>query len=1047
RHHSLALSADGRVYSWGRNDVGQLGIRKKKQRYDNQSQITQDFTPRLIEELSNYDVIQIACGDVHSIALTLDGRLFSWGCNRHGQLGVETKWAAKEAKDHAEKPIEIEGLWGIPVQHIAAGGAHSVALSTTGSIFVWGSNTHGQLGLQKLDDVKLPVKLCSLSQGNVKVVSCGMHHTSFLKQNGQLMVYGMGVDGYPCESDEWGKSELRPGRPGHTFSFLQSTNRCTYAVDEITNGVFVLDHEKVQKGGNVQLEPLEEGSMVDLFEPESSTDWPPGRYGFDPKVWEPSRPVEDYEHVERFEEGTRRYDVEDDEDGITDLSATLDTTSVTNEHDGHAGETLEYVPGITCVGQENHQRQPRTWRRLCAGQENIFIIEQDEPVRKDVHISIAPGREIGTLSAGLLQSLSDINIQGDITEEDALFQYASMVFSSPACLNASFRQTGPNEVDGLNVDLKAARRAYKVISKNDKLLEKLSEVISVNLCTSIPQSTPHIEALRFIYILMECPVFSNHHRPWGRRALAAADRLIGFLHMASKAGEKKSNSATPARWWKFEPMSFRRTIMAYRRSLTILFHDRVLLEKELANFWTYLRILGSLNEINLQHDILSIKTFYIPNLDKVWIRPHQPLQKFSWASYPFLIDLEMKTKMLESYNISEQDNAMEQAMRQHPMFGFCYLLGIPVPRLCLLLNVSRDDIFGWSVRKQLAEMLTLPRSWLQIPLMVQFMGEIGLDEGALSMDFFRLVFEELFDPGKNGLFRYVDELDPTHSPVWFRKDCEDSKLAEICGLLCGFSLHNKAIVPLPFPQLLYAKLLGKGPNSDMEEAAELDKEFADQMSKLRTGTEDYVMGCCYGEKVELKNGRSVDVTKENVHLYVDNMVRDYLVPSQFAAFQRGFNRVFNPAAFDMFRPIELEALVMGEKHFDWKALEQSTQYIQPYTDSHPTIKIFWTVFHALDNDMKRKFLVFVAGSDRVPVGGLRNLGLHIDHLQVPMDDSVDEQPCDTEDRLTRMLPVGHGCDNHGYRRTLRLPMYTSLELMEDRLTVALSYYDCPFHIA
>ncbi|XP_030838454.1 probable E3 ubiquitin-protein ligase HERC3 [Strongylocentrotus purpuratus] len=219
------------------------------------------------------------------------------------------------------------------------------------------------------------------------------------------------------------------------------------------------------------------------------------------------------------------------------------------------------------------------------------------------------------------------------------------------------------------------------------------------------------------------------------------------------------------------------------------------------------------------------------------------------------------------------------------------------------------------------------------------------------------------------------------------------------------------------------------------------------MSELRTGTEDYVMGCCYGDEVKLEDGRSVEVTTENVDLYVDNRVREYLVPSQFSAFKQGFNRVFNPAAFDMFRPIELEALVIGEKYFDWKALEQLTQYKRPYKHSHPTIKMFWKVFHALDDDMKRKFLVFVAGSDRVPVGGLGNLGLRVVPLQVPMDDSVNEQPCDNEDRLTLLMPEGHGCDNHGFRRTLRLPMYTSLELMEDRLTVALSYYDCPFHIA
>ncbi|XP_030837224.1 probable E3 ubiquitin-protein ligase HERC6 [Strongylocentrotus purpuratus] len=638
--------------------------------------------------------------------------------------------------------------------------------------------------------------------------------------------------------------------------------------------------------------------MIDVFERESSTDWPPGRYVFDPKVWEPATSLEDYEHFERFEEGTRRDDSlndcrfvafqddgdedgdfvdcsssigdthsdddsfltcdEDDvsiscdafhddpgvrcafidsqedmswnhadsvetspkpvaqfshgtssdeqysqstkdkeraptdmdrtatklhsqqsgseipqsnswseerivtlssdaathpttqvgvslmndpafcaehlvpiEDGITDLCAALDAISTTKDHDCPARETVEDLSGEAGVGQENNQRPPKTWRRLCAGQENIFIIEQDEPMREDVHISITPGREIDTLSAELLQSLSDV--EGDIAEEDALFQYASMVFSSPACLNASFRQTGPNEVNGLNIDLKAARRAFGVISKNDKLLERLSDVISVDLCTSIPQSTPHVEALQFIFILMECPVFSNPHRHWGRRALAAAERLLGFLHTASQAAYNNSKSATPARWWKFEPMSFQRTITAYRMSLTTLFNDGALLEKELDNFRSNLRVLSYLNEINLQQDILSIQTFYIQDLDKVWKHPPPPLQKFSWASYPFLIDLEMKTEMIECHNISKQDDAMEQEISLNPVLELCSNLGMPLYHVYINIDVNRDDIFGRSVRDQLAEMLTFPRSKLQKPFMVNFMDETGIDWGALSM--------------------------------------------------------------------------------------------------------------------------------------------------------------------------------------------------------------------------------------------------------------------------------------------------------------------------
>ena len=97
------------------------------------------------------------------------------------------------------------------------------------------------------------------------------------------------------------------------FYLTVPCSRCTYAVEEITHEIFVLDHDKNQKDGTLQLEPLAGGSMIDVFEPELSTDWPSGRYVFDPKVWEPSRPKGDYELVERFGEGTRR-------DGAADIS-------------------------------------------------------------------------------------------------------------------------------------------------------------------------------------------------------------------------------------------------------------------------------------------------------------------------------------------------------------------------------------------------------------------------------------------------------------------------------------------------------------------------------------------------------------------------------------------------------------------------------------------------------------------------------------------------------------------------------------------------------
>lgn len=74
----------------------------------------------------------------------------------------------------------------------------------------------------------------------------------------------------------------------------------------------------------------------------------------------------------------------------------------------------------------------------------------------------------------------------------------------------------------------------------------------------------------------------------------------------------------------------------------------------------------------------------------------------------------------------------KNAMVQHTLFGLSSVLWDP-QHVSLLLEVNREDIFGRSVREQLAKMLSIPRSKLQIPLMVNFMDETGIDAGALSM--------------------------------------------------------------------------------------------------------------------------------------------------------------------------------------------------------------------------------------------------------------------------------------------------------------------------
>jgi alpha-tubulin suppressor-like RCC1 family protein len=120
---SYALKSDGTVWGWGYL-VSSSGLIRAIQ-------------PVQVPGLSG--VMAIATGSSHVLALSGDGRLWSFGSNGRGELGYST------FDSHQDLPTPVPGLQGVAA--IAAGGLVSVALRTDGSLWVWGNNAIGQLGL------------------------------------------------------------------------------------------------------------------------------------------------------------------------------------------------------------------------------------------------------------------------------------------------------------------------------------------------------------------------------------------------------------------------------------------------------------------------------------------------------------------------------------------------------------------------------------------------------------------------------------------------------------------------------------------------------------------------------------------------------------------------------------------------------------------------------------------------------------------------------------------------------------------------------------
>jgi alpha-tubulin suppressor-like RCC1 family protein len=156
RRFSLALLADGTVVAWGENGWGQLGDGPSAgpetchaaYAEANGFEVGCSRTPVAVSGLT--DVVAIAAGAQHSLALLGNGTVMAWGDNEYGQLGD----GSTDGPDHCYKeteptqcstaPIQVPGL--SDVTAIAAGQNYSLALLANGTVMAWGSNGSGELG-------------------------------------------------------------------------------------------------------------------------------------------------------------------------------------------------------------------------------------------------------------------------------------------------------------------------------------------------------------------------------------------------------------------------------------------------------------------------------------------------------------------------------------------------------------------------------------------------------------------------------------------------------------------------------------------------------------------------------------------------------------------------------------------------------------------------------------------------------------------------------------------------------------------------------------
>ncbi|QIF02261.1 choice-of-anchor Q domain-containing protein [Roseimicrobium sp. ORNL1] len=171
-YHGLALKTDGKVRAWGDNSKGQLG--------DGTT-----ITPLTSVEVSGLtNVTAIAAGGEHCLALKSDKTVWAWGSNYSGQLG-NNSW------DPSSVPVQVRVQGGgvlTDVIAVACGYEHSMALKSDGTLWVWGANDQGQLD----DDTNSWLNVATPVSGLNDVVSIGAgeYHSLAVRSNGELWAKG-----------------------------------------------------------------------------------------------------------------------------------------------------------------------------------------------------------------------------------------------------------------------------------------------------------------------------------------------------------------------------------------------------------------------------------------------------------------------------------------------------------------------------------------------------------------------------------------------------------------------------------------------------------------------------------------------------------------------------------------------------------------------------------------------------------------------------------------------------------------------------------------
>uniref|UniRef100_A0A7S0HXF5 EGF-like domain-containing protein n=1 Tax=Hanusia phi TaxID=3032 RepID=A0A7S0HXF5_9CRYP len=230
---TFVLTKDGKIFSWGANDWGQLGITD----YQQEMLARPDgkyfrSVPMLINSIQNLHFLELAAGDFHVIALNDLGEVWSWGNNVEGQLGVGDL-------SQRSQPAQVVYMEGLNTVKVAAGSYHSLVLTDFGQVYSMGLNANGQLGLGDYASRKAPTLISYLATKNISSIACGDYASYAITDAGEVFAWGDNSFG------QLGQSAAVTYNVPSIISTLQSDGAVVYRMFGGQRTIFAIDESGI----------------------------------------------------------------------------------------------------------------------------------------------------------------------------------------------------------------------------------------------------------------------------------------------------------------------------------------------------------------------------------------------------------------------------------------------------------------------------------------------------------------------------------------------------------------------------------------------------------------------------------------------------------------------------------------------------------------------------------------------------------------------------------------------------------------------------------